>query len=733
MVVVDPSQQIHSIALAVQFSYHGIPTIPMMHESTIIMMTEARIAGERLQTALVAGVAQYVSTYNTPQQQQTKNVEGAAAAPPPPPPQNNVSILGSSSQGSLARLRHVALDQEAGCAAVGDTMVVRIQGPHLSFHDDLERQRFLERLIHDTNQILRNDTPPHLGPGGTVQVEACKLLSLQYGKLLHCEQMCTQRVYHYLLPLRWLPDGKDLEQWWIETSIPEDDQGNTNKSSVRPPSEALKRMKQYLRSAEAERLDRNDFVGNDNNGNADEEEDNVGPEEEIRRAVGRFGSLGEKKRVPWHNFADPNLQGSASPNTKPVWRVLDRARFQLLMSRELSQQGGGGGGQGEEEEKKQEVVAVLEFRGDDFLPQQIRRIVGTTLAMTHGWLPKDTLDVATRSNCLVETVLAPAGRLYLVENRFHWDEMRTGGKSIFESDVDGVAVQRHVGAYNDSAMTSIPNHILDVCDNDATRSQEIEWLAQLEHIICPRIKQCLEEWNHPPESSEGTPTGTELNDLEPAPREYTQTLDLLRKIVATDQWPETSVARSSVISNVKRDPDSVVHKKGSFTVINPRFNNGMYKNGIGNDPLPLGNELFPELAEAVFDLEEAIILNSAAIQQAAESNEASLPEASNRVSSSHCAINCNAQFTPHVDSGRGAGQSLSMIVGLGDYLGGALGVEGVGYDIRYRPLEFDGWRLRHWTKPFQGERFSLVWFTPELKGDEKVTEQSAEPISTSSY
>ena len=35
-------------------------------------------------------------------------------------------------------------------------------------------------------------------------------------------------------------------------------------------------------------------------------------------------------------------------------------------------------------------------------------------------------------------------------------------------------------------------------------------------------------------------------------------------------------------------------------------------------------------------------------------------------SSSHCAINYNAQFTPHVDSGRGSGQSLSMIVGLGD-------------------------------------------------------------------
>jgi hypothetical protein len=56
-------------------------------------------------------------------------------------------------------------------------------------------------------------------------------------------------------------------------------------------------------------------------------------------------------------------------------------------------------------------------------------------------------------------------------------------------------------------------------------------------------------------------------------------------------------------------------------------------------------------------------------------------------------------------------------------LHGELGVEGVSHDIRYQPLEFDGWRLRHWTKAFHGERFSLVWFTPELKGDEMIAEQ----------
>lgn len=56
-----------------------------------------------------------------------------------------------------------------------------------------------------------------------------------------------------------------------------------------------------------------------------------------------------------------------------------------------------------------------------------------------------------------------------------------------------------------------------------------------------------------------------------------------------------------------------------------------------------------------------------------------------------------------------------MIVGLGNYGGGELFVEGDKMGIRYNPVEFDGFRLRHWTAKFSGERFSLVWFTPEAQ------------------
>ena len=53
-----------------------------------------------------------------------------------------------------------------------------------------------------------------------------------------------------------------------------------------------------------------------------------------------------------------------------------------------------------------------------------------------------------------------------------------------------------------------------------------------------------------------------------------------------------------------------------------------------------------------------------------------------RSPSSTIAINKHAQFSPHRDSGAGSGQTLSLIVGLGDYTGGEVVVEGIAHDIR---------------------------------------------------
>jgi diketogulonate reductase-like aldo/keto reductase len=107
---------------------------------------------------------------------------------------------------------------------------------------------------------------------------------------------------------------------------------------------------------------------------------------------------------------------------------------------------------------------------------------------------------------------------------------------------------------------------------------------------------------------------------------------------------------------------------------------------------PKSNSLFPDLMKAIFELERAIMPG--------------------RPPSACCAVNCCARFMPHKDSGAGNGQQISCIVALGDFSGGALAVEGEIKQVRYQPLEFDGWAQRHWTLPFAGERFSLVWFSP---------------------
>ena len=157
----------------------------------------------------------------------------------------------------------------------------------------------------------------------------------------------------------------------------------------------------------------------------------------------------------------------------------------------------------------------------------------------------------------------------------------------------------------------------------------------------------------------------------PPPEAYVSCLRELRAAHDSGRWPRTSVARSKLI----RPTDTAA----SFTLERPPSQ-------------ARGNAAFPKLADAVFDLERSI--------------------APDRPPSTRCAVNRRAEFAPHVDSGRGLGQSTSLIVGLGDFSGGELCVEGVEHDVRYAPLQFDGWGERHWTLPFAGERYSLVWFTP---------------------
>ena len=70
-------------------------------------------------------------------------------------------------------------------------------------------------------------------------------------------------------------------------------------------------------------------------------------------------------------------------------------------------------------------------------------------------------------------------------------------------------------------------------------------------------------------------------------------------------------------------------------------------------------------------------------------------------------VNKNQQCAAHKDTNN---EGPSLIIGLGKYTGGQLLVEKTQkFNIRNKFVSFDG-RLLHETPPFEGERYSLVFF-----------------------
>jgi len=74
-------------------------------------------------------------------------------------------------------------------------------------------------------------------------------------------------------------------------------------------------------------------------------------------------------------------------------------------------------------------------------------------------------------------------------------------------------------------------------------------------------------------------------------------------------------------------------------------------------------------------------------------------------------VNRNVQCSPHIDKNN---VGPSYIIALGKYTGGELLIEGSEYNIRNRWKYFNGHK-GHWVNPFEGERYSLVFFTHTFK------------------
>ena len=170
------------------------------------------------------------------------------------------------------------------------------------------------------------------------------------------------------------------------------------------------------------------------------------------------------------------------------------------------------------------------------------------------------------------------------------------------------------------------------------------------------------------------------------PKPYRAALDLLRTAAADARWPATSPSRARQLIEgrtiILANPAALTSKRRG----------------------PLANRLFPELATALFELERVI---------APTAHAHSVAPATPRPPSASVAVNVDASFAPHFDLGHGAGpEASSLVVSLGDHTGGALAVQGgTELELLHRPVCIDGWRVLHWTRPWEGERFSLCFFT----------------------
>jgi len=560
----------------------------------------------------------------------------------------------------------------------------------------------------------------------------------------YAERSATQISYRYILPISWiLPNDKDTTRdeemakaivWWKYIK----DRSSSNHRTHEPRGknsplcpEFIKKLKQSLKQLESKTVANRKLRRKSQKETSPNDEEYVDSSDSSRLSPGRFGQLWRKEKRCWSNFADGKGL-SVSPGFEAVWRSIDRAKIVGFIQNE------------EKNESLDDTIRnmhiVIEFRADGFVMGQIPRLISSLVALTNGWLPQNFFDVATRPDVYMPVTTVSSRldkRMYFHSARYHFHELTSNGLGDDKTG-NSLASTINSSSPEDNWELVLRDRLLLSGKGDTTiESIEDEWLLELRDVTSVNLRKQIDKIETEEiveqslQSRKEDSTSLPLVDTDAPSGAYSTTLELLRNVIESGRWPTTSDARSKVIkaSDTTTNAKLATKKKatisqfpntesgdiissGSFTVVNGDI--------WDSSELPLANSLFPELTKAVFELEKEIIK---------QSTESPLPAAEGmnrsqqqRHPSSHCAVNRNARFTPHVDSGRGKGQSVSMIVGLGNYTGGETIVEGKPYAIRYDALEFDGWNQLHWTNSFVGERYSLVWFTPEeVSKDEKST------------
>lgn len=368
----------------------------------------------------------------------------------------------------------------------------------------------------------------------------------------------------------------------------------------------------------------------------------------------------------WHNFA---RGGGAVPSDAAVGRVVDRfwARGSPVVWRAEADSTHG--------------FVRLHVSADALLDGQLERMVGAAVCMHRSLLPASFATAVLDPRVVLNVPPVPSGLTYLRRARLDWEARKQAILRRTRSD----DVEQALVEYEDAMQRSIASSAA------ASDAEARCWVDEMASDVCPRILDAATRQGMPlagwPSADHArahvmVARGATVSPINKVPEAYSDVLRLLRAADQSGRWPSTSRARARVLTV---DDEST---GGSFSL----RARGSAAASTWHGAETRGNAAFNELVDAVFALERAI--------------------APDRPPSTMVAVNRRATFLPHTDAGSGFGQSTSLIVGLGAYTGGELIVEGEPHEICYQPLTFDGWRQRHWTLPFEGERFSLVWFTP---------------------
>ena len=377
---------------------------------------------------------------------------------------------------------------------------------------------------------------------------------------------------------------------------------------------------------------------------------------------------------------------------------------------------------------------LLSLTGDAFLNCQARSVMALLVAICQGVIDEDIIDCIFDEEypSLVPAPVMPRTGMYHSEAQYmSWEgrlftvlNARRNGNFDrgWSDDATNTAVEEWRERINrETAKAWYRGGISE--ENDQLQAEKT-WFSN--HLIpwAARANEQLKDyrrWKQAQRMASDNPSLSLIDALLPpldsadsrVPQLFALVLKLLQEADASGRWPTTTAKRQMVMVSTNKDNGTAVteslssarwkaitnHSKGEVSAYSlaegqggasGSFSVGAMPPGVGQ---PKANEIFPELMKAAFELEIALC-----------------PD---REPSSTIAVNRNAQFRPHTDSGAGAGQSTSLIVGLGHYVGGELMVEGEKKDIRYEAVTFNGWKQRHWTLPFVGERYSLVWFTPK--------------------